>query len=65
MREKSKAQTPSLMQEHNRKDKLYNVVVTDIRNRGLQWRSDEELSGGVNFVRSLTEVLWYTKVSEL
>ena len=33
--------TPSLTQECNRKDKLYNVVVRNFKHRGIQWRSDE------------------------
>ena len=59
MHEISRARTPSLTQEHTRKDKLYNAVVENLKNRGLQWRSDEVESSGVNFVKSLTEVLWY------
>ena len=59
MHEISRARTPSLTQERTRKDKLYNAVVENLKNRGLQWRSDEVESSGVNFVKSLTEVLWY------
>jgi len=51
--------TPSQTQECNKKDKLYNAVVENLRQCGLQWRSDEVESIGVNFVKSLTEVLWY------
>ncbi len=58
-REKSRARTPSLTQERNRKDKLYNAVIENLKSRGLQWRSDEVESIGVNFVKSFTEVLWY------
>ena len=58
MQEISRARTPSLTQERTRKDKLYNAVVENLKNRGLQWRSDEVESSGVNFVKSLTEVLW-------
>ena len=59
MREQSRAKTPSLTQERNKKDKLYNAVVENVKHHGLQWRSDEVESIDVNFVKSLTEVLWY------
>ena len=49
---------PSLTQECNKKDKLYNAVVENVEHHGLQRRSDEVESIDVNFVKSLTEV-WY------
>ena len=57
--EQSQARTPTLTQERNRKDKLYNVVIENLKQCGLQWRADEVESSGVNFAKSLTEVLCY------
>ena len=47
------------LQERNRKDRLHIAVIENLKSRGLQWRSDEVESLGVNIVTSLTEVLWY------
>jgi len=60
MCEQARVRTPSLTQEHNIKDKLYNAVIENLRHHGLQWRSDEVESVGINFVKSLNEVLRYT-----
>ena len=59
MCEQSRARTPPLIQECNGNDRLYNGVLENLKQRGLQWRPDEVESSGVNFVKSLTEVLWY------
>ena len=59
MHEQSKPKSPSFIQERNKKDKLYNAIVDCLKQKCLQWRSDEVDTLGVNFVKSLTEVLWY------
>ena len=59
MREQSKSKVPSLVQERHGKDKLYNAIVKNLTQRGLQWRADEVNCSGINFVKSLCETLWY------
>ena len=51
--------TPSKTIERNNKDKLFNALVDYLEEHGLFWRADEVDSFGVNFVKSLCEVLWY------
>ena len=51
--------TPSKTVERNNKDKLFNTLIDYLENHGLFWRADEVDLLGVNFVKSLCEVLWY------
>lgn len=58
-REKSKQRIPTRIDERNRKDELFNVLLAHLEKHNLCWRSDEVDSIGVNFVKSHCEALWY------
>ncbi len=50
---------PSKICERNNKDKLFNALVDYLDGHDLFWMADEVDSFGVNFVKSLCDVLWY------
>ena len=55
----SRKRVPSCIEERNKKDKLYNSIIQYLEKEGLYWKSDEVISSGTNFVKSLCEILWY------
>jgi len=55
----SRKRVPSCIEERNKKDKLYNRIIQYLEKEGLYWKTDEVISSGTNFVKSLFEMLWY------
>ena len=49
----SRKRVPSCIEERNKKDKLYNSIIQYLEKEGLYWKSDEVISSGTNFVKSL------------
>jgi len=55
----SQPRAPEKLQVRTRKDKLYNDVIQMLDDEGLKYPASVVSSSGRDFVKTLTEVLWY------
>lgn len=58
-RQSSCAFLPDLKSENNGKDRLYNSIIHYLDEHNLKWSASEVPSYGKNFLKSLTDLLWY------
>ena len=55
----SQKRIPQVLEERNRKDKLYNHLQSYCEKKELTWKAEEVNTLGVSFLKSLCDVLWY------